>query len=299
MKKPPAKPAAPSDITPSASADATPWPPAGLEGLPAHEDECWGADLSDGTPPRRLVRVADLVRLVQKRHGPKAVVKRCATEVLNKLKGPQDAPTTNAPALFVLQRGDHARPVTDDVWCPRCPPSDAARYARGVHVEERSFWDVPGEEEMRRWLPELCGQSGAIDWLRWCWTVHAERFADLDLGPQAALAISADDAVRLFGESVRVAAAGLAVVPGESDHRYKRKKLPDDETLLREVEALKGQGLRKTTATVAEQYGVSVDVIQAACRRAKDREKASAVASKPAWPYCQMGKRRGRGTTAA
>lgn len=197
------------------------YPPAGLDGLPAHDADKWGRLLTMDQPYRGLVRLADLMRLQSDRLQLPAVP-IVAAQVLAEVGAVDGLP------LYVLQPGRLARLVADgELWRVACPSGaeHAAEWrrnldagicampntltvsealARGFPVGRGAAFcgAVAVDPEVLESLPalaELSGRPGAIAWLVECWANRATGRDDLDTGPHAALAILADDAVALFG----------------------------------------------------------------------------------------------------
>ena len=206
-----------------------------LAGLPKHDAKRWGAPHSAEQPPRRLVRLADLARMVCARCGVESP-QYCAGQLLEKLE------PGSLPNLFGLQPGPLAVQFADDhLWRKSFTSgtekhtewlsllqsgiasvslrlADGEKAARGLDPNS-SAYDLD-DAEVRTWpgLSELRGPAGALELMRQQWGQQAQTFDDLDTGPLASVAILEADAVRLavllFGP---LAAASAASPVGVAD----------------------------------------------------------------------------------
>ena len=277
-----------------AAAQSTHWPPPGLEWLPGRDLAMQRGAQTDEVRPRPLVLLAELVHMMGARD--RLPVKRAAAAVL-------DALTKAGPLpVFVLVRGDLARPVTDaDVWRPRLASGaeqlaawqalddvvswpllgmgDEERRARGMELAPNEFNGLTRAELLKLpALPELRGAAGLAEWLRWCWVGRADGFDHRDDGLHAGVSILADDAVRLYGQFSLVDEQSAATGTLDTSAGFQTGAgLPSDADLLSEHGKLVNTGKKKTTASLAQKYKVSADTIQRALKRA--RSNASGCAS--------------------
>lgn len=260
----------------------------GLADPPRHDAKRWGAPLSNEDVPQRLIRLADLVRMVCIRTGIESV-QWCAAKVLAKLA--EGGPLR----LFVLQLGPLASLVPDDeLWRPSYPSGPDKWSARQREMASgvlRALWCLSDEEAQARGiksgcradliddemqalpeLPELRGPAGALALMQAQWADQAQTFDDLDTGPLASLAMVAADSVVMFADAPAAEGVPIADDATQAGATAGRsaKTLPADAIVLAEWNKLNTKG-GKPTATLMARYGVSADTIQ----RAKNRAKAA------------------------
>lgn len=190
-----------------------------LAGLPKHDAKRWGAPHSAELRPRKLVRLADVVRMICERCGVESP-QYCAGLLLEKLG------ERNPPPLFQLQPGPLALPFADDhLWRERfasgadtlakhhhgnltscfflmnpCLQIGEAK-ARGLNQDPGLLFYGISDSDIELWpeLPELRGPAGALELMRQQWGQRAQTFDDLDTDPLATVAILEADAVGLAG----------------------------------------------------------------------------------------------------
>ena len=202
-----------------------------------HDGDRWGSPHHERATGVPLTRLADIVRLVMRRH--RVSLREAVARVLNRLDAGGVAPG------YLLKPGGYAerlwgrssldaREGADrffderlHVWRPALPagrqlalagrsPAVMSWYealARGLVVDGEPtlgrVLSADGERvvlcELVDWwaIPacdELSGSDDATTWLSLLWG-NAETPADLDRGDEALLAIELEEARRLFGES--------------------------------------------------------------------------------------------------
>lgn len=215
-----------------------------------HDAEEWGPlSSTDG----ELVSVPDLVR--RQMLAPLPLVPAVDT-VLDAIE------RDGAVNWYLTTRGNYAIKVRDDLAWP-----DRLIIDRVTETGASSGTIVFGLKRP--------GTLGLMDYMRAYWMLRSRprRLYDPVLDSHQ-LAILRKDADRLFGRDtsdpadVKTAPAAVQSVP----------VLPNDATIFNEVEALRNAKMRKTTAAVAEKYGVSVDTIERRCKAHKaDRLPACSV----------------------
>ena len=200
------------------------YPPPELHGIRAHDADAWGPLLTSESPPRAVVRIADLVQYVADRKGVPAV-RDIAAQVL-------EAIGAGAPGLYLLNQGSMAAPLDPAHLWRRAFVSGAEHQAESrrqiqsmpglidlwpVKPDEADARGLPADDGTRTkcghapfdpdWpaLPELAGPAGALQLARLQWVERARTFADLDAGDLGRLAVPLAWAVVKFGKPVHAA----------------------------------------------------------------------------------------------
>ena len=234
------------------------YPPPELQGIRAHDAKVWGALLTSESPPRAVVRIADLVQYVADRKGVPAV-RDIAAQVL-------EAIGAGAPGLYLLNQGSMAAPLDPAHLWRHAFVSGAEHQAESrrqiqsmpglvnlwpVKPDEADARGLPADDGTRTkcghapfdpdWpaLPELAGPAGALQLARLQWVERARRFADLDAGDLGRLAVPLAWVVAKFGKPVPPVEqlapllverpADLAAIPTADDEQTRHADQPADD----------------------------------------------------------------------
>lgn len=279
------------------------WPPAELEGLPSHDAQRWGRDRTQGGRPHEVIRVADLVYLVDRRGAGdvgESLAQVC--EALARAK---------AVRWFVLVRGGAALPLTaGDLWQRTPGAVPAVGVARFFTTPDWFISAGLPPAEVQRvthgMAPASRGLASLVDWLR------AASFDQVDDGEFGALALPTLLAVELFGQAQEVSQLGevaqgaASAVDSVASIGDRRRVVPNSEAVVMHWDKCNKDGKGAATKRTAAHFGITprrVQAIKAAAASASASASATAAPSAKSAPWpgqlVQMGKRKTPGKQRA